>query len=75
MNTEQIISDWMSKKENIEKLPTVAYPEQVYNHIRRVSNVYSYLDIDDKKVKNVYNVEGVYQRVVLREYPEDYKQQ
>jgi hypothetical protein len=54
MTDKQIIEDWLLQ--NKDKLPTVAYSEQVYKFIVATAH----------RIDDCYNVNGIWQRIEIK---------
>lgn len=60
MNPNEIIEDWLNKASNVNKLPAIAYSEEVFNFIIKTCSCYSFGE--DK----IYIVNGIYQKIVFK---------
>lgn len=67
MTSQEIISEYFSVPQNINKLITIAYDEQIFNFIVATCECHSMVGYP-----NIYNVNGSYQKIICKTPNENY---
>lgn len=65
MTTKEIISEWLSSKENRDRLPIIKDSAIVWDIYRSVSDIYTFAE--NEELVNVFSLNGNYFKFILDE--------